>query len=333
MRLTLLFTLSFMLLNKQFVLGQNSSIWIKPNAVWHYDFDSFNGTFGFVKTTYVGDTIIEGYDAQILTSQRYLFFYDVNDILHLSQIQTLPTNYTRNTANQVFYWFNNQFELLYDFTKVPGDSYTVVTYEPTVAFCNSSSYVTVQDTATTTIGNQNYPVIELQTELTNFSKIAGQINARYGNQTTTYTTHAWLFPMTSFYFDGSLGGNPISISPCDPDLLIDWSHFKFKCFSDDSLTVNPNNADCEYLLNNVGVTELNKEGYMLFPNPATDFITLVTPFEENKVEIYNALGKLVLTTQTSKKIEEIHLNLPSGTYLLKSSSNQVVQFTETFVIR
>ena len=81
------------------------------------------------------------------------------------------------------------------------------------------------------------------------------------------------------------------------------------------------------------MTELNDEGYMLFPNPATNFITLVAPFEENEVTIYNAMGNLVLTTKTSKRIEEIPLNLPSGTYFLKSSSNQSAPFSETFVIR
>jgi hypothetical protein len=333
MRLTLLFFCFVLLGLKQSVFSQAANIWIKPNAVWHYDFDSFNGTFGFVKTEYVGDTLIEGQSAQILTSNRYLFFYDINGILHLSDIQNWPTNYTRNNENQVFYWFNNQFELLYDFTKAPGESYTVVSIEPTVQLCNPSSTVTVQSISNTTIGNQTYPTIELDSDQANFSRLNGQINARYGNQTNTYTPYAWLFPLNGFYFDGTVDSIPLSVSPCDPNLIIDYIHYKFRCFQDDSLTVNPNNEDCEYLLNNVGMTELNDEGYMLFPNPATNFITLVAPFEENEVTIYNAMGNLVLTTKTSKRIEEIPLNLPSGTYFLKSSSNQSAPFSETFVIR
>ena len=193
--------------------------------------------------------------------------------------------------------------------------------------------MTVQSISNTTIGNQTYPTIELDSDQANFSRLNGQINARYGNQTNTYTPYAWLFPLNGFYFDGTVDSIPLSVSPCDPNLIIDYIHYKFRCFQDDSLTVNPNNEDCEYLLNNVGMTELNDEGYMLFPNPATNFITLVAPFEENEVTIYNAMGNLVLTTKTSKRIEEIPLNLPSGTYFLKSSSNQSAPFSETFVIR
>jgi hypothetical protein len=328
MRLTILFSLTVILLTCQRTFGQNSNIWIKPNAVWHYDFDSFNGTYGFIKTEYVGDTIIEGQSAQKLTSIRYLFSFDINGILHLTAVQNLPDNYTRNNENQVFYWFNNQFELLYDFTKAPGESYTVVGVEPFVPFCNPTSSVTVQSTASTTIDNQTYPTMELVSDQSNFSRLQGQINARYGNQTAAYTPHAWLFPLTGLYFSGG----SISVSPCDTNLMIDYIHFRFRCFQDDSLTVNPNNSDCEYLLNNVGITELNEEGFMLFPNPATYFITLVAPSEENEVAIYNAMGKLVLTTKTSKRIEEIPLNLPSGTYFFKSSSNESVSFSETFVI-
>lgn len=333
MRLTLLFFCFVLLSLKQSFFSQAANIWIKPNAVWYYDFDSFNGTFGFVKTEYVGDTLIEGQSAQILTSKRYLFFYDINGILHLSDIQNWPTNYTRNNENQVFYWFNNQFELLYDFTKAPGESYTVVSIEPTVQLCNPSSSVTVQSISNTTIGNQTYPTIELDSDQANFSRLNGHINARYGNQTNTYTPYAWLFPLSGFYFDGTVDSIPLSVSPCDPNLMIDYIHYKFRCFQDDSLTVNPNNVDCDYLLNNVGITELNDEGYMLFPNPATNFITFVAPFEENEVAIYNAMGSLVLTTNTSKRIEEIPLKLESGTYFLKSYSKLSAPFSATFVIR
>ncbi len=328
MRLSLLLSCFVFLGLKQSVLAQAANIWIKPNAVWHYDIDSFSGTYGFIKTAYVGDTIIEGYSTQILTSVRYLFGFDTNDILHLSAVQNLPTNYTRNNENQVFYWLNNQFEILYDFTKTPGESYTVVSIEPTVQFCNPSSSVTVQSTSSTTIGNQTYPTIELTSDQANFSRLSGQINARYGNQTNTFTPQAWLFPVNSFYMDGIL-----SVSPCDTNLMIDYIHYKFRCFQDDSLIVNPSNEDCEYLLNNVGINDLTKEGYMLFPNPATNFITLVAPSEENEVAIYNSMGTLVLTTKTTKKIEEIPLNLPSGTYFLKSSSNQSEVFYNKFVIR
>jgi hypothetical protein len=306
-----------------------SSIWVQNNAVWHYDFDYLNGSFGFIKTEHVGDTMLYGHQSKVFSSTRYRFFTDQNQIVHLSTITPLADQYTWNNDHQVYYLVDQQYELLYDFTKNPGENYPIVTYEDPVDFCNPISSTSVISTGSMQIGNESYPTMELQSSLSNLTQLNGSVNARYGNHNTTYSARAWLFPMKGGYFPGV--GAPVS--SCDTTLLFEWTYLRFRCFQDDSLTVNPNNVDCEYYINHVGMPELNENGYLLYPNPAADFITLVSPFEQNDVQIFTISGSLVYSGKSTAKIQELDLNLPKGTYILKVSSENQLRYTEKLVIQ
>jgi hypothetical protein len=119
---------------------------------------------------------------------------------------------------------------------------------------------------------------------------------------------------------------------CDTSLLIDYINYKFRCFQDDSLEVNPLNNDCEYYLNHADVPELSKNGYLIYPNPAADFITIVAPFDQNEIEIYNIIGELILSTQTNQELQELSLDLPKGTYILKMYHKQQLHYSNKLII-
>ena len=95
--------------------------------------------------------------------------------------------------------------------------------------------------------------------------------------------------------------------------------------------MNPLNNDCEYYLNHADLPELSKEGFLIYPNPAAEFITIVTPFEQNDIEIYNVTGELVFKTQTNQQLQEIGLDLPSGTYIIKVFHKHVLRYWDKFV--
>lgn len=322
--LAIFFCVIFVSQNKLFA---QEPIWVQRNAVWHYDFDSFTGQFGFVKTEYVSDTLLDGHFSKVFTSKRYRFGTDWNGIVHLLSITELDTNYTWNTNDKVYYWHNNQFETLYDFTKVAGEEYSVVALDSSVLHCDSVSKTSVIGNGTITYGSHDYATIEVQSDISSFTRLDGNINARFGNYTNTYTPHAWLFPIPGFVYNM----NGTIHTSCDSTLIIENYHYKFRCFQDDSLTVNPLNNDCEYYLNHANLPELSKEGFLIYPNPAAEFITIVTPYEQNDIEIYNVTGELVFKTQTNQHLQEISLDLPSGTYILKVFNKQVLQYWDKFV--
>lgn len=307
---------SLILVENKFVA--QSSIWVQNNATWHYDFDNFTGTFGFLKTEHIGDTVLSGNISKVFATKSYVFYTDMAQIVHLQSINDLDTNYTWNNANQVYYWHNNQFELLYDFTKSTGESYQIVSSEPNVFMCDSASSTTVLGTGIITLNGQNYPTMDLQSGPTNHSRLSGSINARFGNFSPFSSPQNWLFPQQML---------------CDPSIIVEYGSYVLRCFQDDSLEFNPLNQDCEYLLNNVGMPELSANGFMLYPNPAADFITLVCPVEQNNVAIYNLSGKMVYSTKTSAKLQEIKINLPSGTYFLKANTEQGLNYTEKFIVQ
>jgi hypothetical protein len=71
--------LFFFLLFSRNDFKAQAPIWIQNNAVWHYDFENNLGNSGFLKIRYIGDTIMNGQTAQILTTTRYLFMSDQNE--------------------------------------------------------------------------------------------------------------------------------------------------------------------------------------------------------------------------------------------------------------
>ncbi len=56
----------------------------------------------------------------------------------------------------------------------------------------------------------------------------------------------------------------------------------------------------------------------IYPNPASDIVTIQSSFKVKEIEIHNALGQVVLRKQGSQNIETIDVsNLQSGTYIVR----------------
>lgn len=75
--------------------------------------------------------------------------------------------------------------------------------------------------------------------------------------------------------------------------------------------------------NNLSTTEVSSENIGVYPNPASDKISIITNEVIDKVELFNALGQLVIQKNNSKRINVSDCN--SGIYYLKIfSGNNVV---------
>jgi Leucine-rich repeat (LRR) protein len=60
----------------------------------------------------------------------------------------------------------------------------------------------------------------------------------------------------------------------------------------------------------------------IYPNPASNYISIETPLEVIKVELYNILGKLVLNENTPNKINIS--NFPNGLYIIKIHTTESI---------
>lgn len=87
--------------------------------------------------------------------------------------------------------------------------------------------------------------------------------------------------------------------------------------------------DFSAALNSVLATQsVNKEQFLLFPNPAKDTVIVAFPtgFENANISFYNALGQLVLERNLTSQDSKVELNeMNSGMYLYKIQSKTFIQ--------
>jgi hypothetical protein len=115
--------------------------------------------------------------------------------------------------------------------------------------------------------------------------------------------------------DGTL---PLDISYDATNLAIGTYGATIRFLSNDPITPS---LDVPVTLDvaGVGVNELNKTAVMIFPNPATDQINVVTKAAVSSVTISDFTGKTVYTgTSTSISVS----NLANGVYFIKTVTDQ-----------
>ncbi len=70
------------------------------------------------------------------------------------------------------------------------------------------------------------------------------------------------------------------------------------------------------------VSFLNDTKFSLYPNPTKDNVKIETQLEVAQVDVIDLTGRVRQMTKSSQSIKEIDLsNLPSGTYLIKMTTN------------
>jgi Leucine-rich repeat (LRR) protein len=81
-------------------------------------------------------------------------------------------------------------------------------------------------------------------------------------------------------------------------------------------------TDCSTL----AIEDISMQNINIYPNPTTNLIKIKSNAIINKIELYDLMGKEVLSTKQTNQIDVSHL--PSGIYLLKASiknKNQIVK--------
>ena len=291
------------------VFGQT---WISSNATWHYNFEELSGTSvqGFYKYYYDHDTLLAGKNCQVIEGKIYEF-YTWPTVQFLDSTELLP-RYTYVSNDTVFYWNNDQFFVLYDFSAEIGDTWIISTTGS--GSCEDTSRVEVVDKSTITLNGQLYRTITLEPVDSSSYGLTGTFCEKFGLMSSDLPWH--LFPRIMF---------------CD-GTIVEWYYNSFKCYEDDDFSLyNPSGTDCEYLLTHLAIEEDQSQNFLtLYPNPATEMLRVDSP-ENGTLEIMTLSGKKVLSTEITVS-ENVNLaHLESGTYVAHLTTNSGAVSHQLFV--
>jgi hypothetical protein len=286
-----------------------SSLWVKPNAVWHYDYQDVwtNFYLGFMKIEHTGDSIIQGKNALRFNFTDHAFCYNQQVQVVLLGIYPAGEMHTYADGDTVFYLQNGTFQKLFDFSKQTGESYIIGETNPDpMEQCINESWTLV-----TGIGadNYGYSSITLQSYPNANLRLNGTFNNRFAGD--------FFLPL---------------LRSCDPNIIYEDYAFTFKCFQDDSLMLNPSGEDCEYLLNNVGLDNLNRSSFTLGPNPADQILNIKAPSDINTIEVFDTKGKLIMTQSNQGSDAIINTSsFATGLYVVKIHGHALMAPMKRFV--
>jgi hypothetical protein len=291
-----LFTVSFLFISIFF----SAQIWVKPNATWHYDFSTISSG-GFMKIQHIADTVIESKNAMVLETTMYEFIAGQNGTIHFSFSDTLNRNYTYVNGDTVFYWRNNKFEVLYNFSEVAGGGWMLGAESEEMNMCDDTSTVDVISEGIVNISGTNYKSLTLKSNDSSPYRFDGKFNERFGAYEGDYSYSPWRYLFPRF-------------ASCNPGISVEYYSYSFKCFQDDELFYNPSGEDCEYYLTYLGLSDFDKKPLNVYPNPASEsiYLNLTNNLEYS---IFDSTGKLCLNGKSEGNQINIE-KLNKGTYII-----------------
>lgn len=287
-------------------------IWVKPNATWYYKFTDVSSSlaFGYLKVSHTKDTLINNINCMTFSTTKYLYNEDQFGDVHLISETIIDSNYTYTTGDTVFYWKNNQFEILYNFSKNTGESWIVNSENTQIGDCDGFSTANVLTDDYTTISGNQYRLLDIYSPNTSYWRMRGTYNSRFGNQSTTDIQYNFLFPLA-----GS----------CFSDISDDTPKYHFYCFRDDELDYNPSGGLCG---NIVSVSEIIKDfnNFQISPNPVIGNTIHIKSriTREGVVSIKNTVGNEIYK-------QEVILNKGSNDILLPNVVGGVYFVTINYI--
>lgn len=310
--------LSILLACGLIVPSAQSQVWIDSGAVWHYDISSFGGNhYGFFKFQYTGDTVLQGHFCQVLEQKIYQFQLGVG---YLGEFN-LGAYYTYVNGDTVFWYNDDTFYVLYNFSAQPGDSW--IFDIDTNNYCDDISLATVQDTGTMTLNGMSFRWIDIATLSGSADMfLSGRAIERFGILGWSGSSDGFLFPYT--YCDG----------PATEVM------YRFSCFEDASFPVyNVTGFDsCEHQFLTLSLPESsNSENGITITSSTNGQLRFTFPFALSgaMVQLVSILGRVQRKAQMDfVNGEEAVLQLeglPPGFYFLQLSNASGETWVQKFV--
>lgn len=238
------------------------------------------GLAGFHRMTYTHDTLIGGFEAQVL---------DMYSAIQYPQPPPGPTfsgppytsytsvaRITRSDGDVVFTLDGSVWDTLYWFGADPGDHWF-----PSHVDEPSCEPITVVDTGTTVIGGVPLRWLLTTDGITVMERVG--------------STWDMLMYCPNWIVDGPMG---------------------LRCYSDDEVSYHPATGECEMLMGTNGITAAPYPA--IHPNPGTDHFTLSLLPGLHTLTLFDATGRMVHQQHTQDTPATIDTApLPSGIYLVK----------------
>lgn len=225
--------------------AQNDGVeWAPLGATWHYEVRyPFSPVVNCLAMEVIKDTIIDGITARFIEGKLYQF---EKDTIPATDVYNQGNIILHQKGDSIYYYRENKFELLYDFSLEVGDTMDIVTPAP-----YDLNYVS--DTMIQMVVDSVGEVV-------------------VGNDTLRKQVFRMLRKFDSNYGFGGTHiekiGNLYFLLPVD-DLLCDvFCPLPLRCYQDSSLFYKQWEVDCDatYLMtstqNNISLPEIH-----LYPNP------------------------------------------------------------------
>ena len=271
-----------------------TTTWCPPGAQWHYGYGSFL-TNGFIKLTYVGDTVYNGQACHLL--DQYIKYV------------TYPTNIISESHQDVFTFESggivygavpslSDWDTIYNYNAVPGDAWGT--------FPESGFRLVVQDTGHKTINGYDLKFMTVGLTDTLWNLVTDTVYERVG------------FGHMLYPFNMQISTDPDYNGLCNysDDAFADW-----------------NLADSACTVLYLGINDASRVNLAIFPNPFTDRIKITGAFSTNpiSVKLFSPAGQLVFETATTDGAVDLS-ELANGLYFIAVESHQGV-FRERLIKR
>jgi len=281
--------LLFSLLVFSFNLKVNAQPWAQPGATWYY---SDNSAFyvGYYKIEKIGDTLINTISCDNYLTTELYFNGNFNSIYN--------HEYTYQSNDTVYRWFNNQFVIYAIYNSSIGDTWS---FPVDTSSCSSLGYFQVDSIGQTIINNDTLSVRYLTMSLPNMSSAKVTLTEKIGY---SHTMFPYWSCMVDFYMSGP-----------------------FRCYADSSgFSYSSNIAPYCDFTTSISERNLENNSIKISPNPAKNTLNIDFNgkfFDDVQVEVYTLEGKEVKSVKekfTSKIVLNIE-ELANGFYIVKVSTS------------
>lgn len=261
--------------------------WASVGTTWRYDYFAF-GVEGFTTYEVEKDTTVNG----ILCS-KVTILNEYSNFGVPGYTSEEPSFFTYEEDSILYFTTQTQFDTLMNLKASPGDSWSLVNQS-----CTEDIYVEVLDTGRTTINGCENKWIAYSYE--GFNTVVDTFYSYYGS-----VEHAFA------YFDYCQEGAidvPVSVN--------------LRCYDDGNCTYLNGTPDCESL--NVKSEIFESAGFRLYPNPASDNITIElsnnVKSTETNYQIIDLNGNVVLEGGLVNSSVDVS-KLDSGVYFVRIEQN------------
>jgi len=286
-----------------------SQTWYPIGASWYYNFQAQTdfSAHGYIKYTVVADTLVDTKPSKLIERKT---------VNYLGNIISTSFLIVREENAKVYYYNNNSFDLMYDFTLNVGDTIAI---NLNSIMCDSVSPLIVDSIKTINISGINLKI----------QKVKG----------IYYYANPWqgIIDTISFtllekigYDNFCMANNPSFIFNPQCSMVDEFGWNGLRCYIDNDIYYKScywdthfNDVACDSCINtetgiNISTSEINVNVY---PNPTNDFLNIHTNIISKKIEnikLYSYCGKLIF--QANPMLDNFVIDLKhykGGIYLLE----------------